>query len=856
MRPLLLRLDHFGSFRDPVDVDFSDVDYFALTGPTGAGKSTIIDALCFALYGTVPRWGRENVIAHALAPSVAAGKVALLFESDGRRYGVVRALVRDGKGTVRTKEARIDELAGGVPLGEAWEAVVRPLAEGEHVTAEVQRVTGLEYRFFTQCVVLPQGRFAEFLHAAPRERQDLLVQLLDADVYEAIRQRAVREEETARTSASLARDELGKLSGATAELEEQLDGRLSALRRLAATLDADLDLLRARESEIRRATRERAAVAERQAALAAPRMPDGVATLSSARRAAAEAVTSLLDEVATLEADEHEADEALAALGGRERPQAALTALDSRDRLTAQLESARAQARSAAESLESLRSALQEAESAMAEADRRRDRLRDAHAAADLASRLTPGDPCPVCLRPTPGENTPPQPTAPTGSAASGTPAPAPTAGAEDPRTGSHAGAAVHAHAGAGGSRVVVRAPGAAEIRAAEGALAAARKEAERARTAYAKGETSAGMYATQVTRLEAELAALPPAVDRAAVEGRLAAIAKAEAVAAEARTAVRAARSRLRQAQTEAERADRRAADAWRTLETARDRLLALGSHDDPPPPLARDDLHRAWTDLLAWRDEAARAATAALAERDEELAAATAGLSRERARLAERLREHEVPLPGEGTPEQLGAAVAGEVARVESRLERVREARERAAELAEELAAKEHAAKVAHELALRLRANAFERWLCAEALAVLVTTASGLLRELSDGQYELALSDRTEIEVIDHAEAGMRRSARTLSGGETFQAALALALALSDAVARGLDSIFLDEGFGTLDPATLDTVATTLERLAAGQERMVGVVTHVPALAERVPVRFEVRRDTKGSHVRKVGP
>src|SRR5690606_4756754 len=222
MRPLLLRLDHFGSFRGPVEVDFSDVDYFALTGPTGSGKSTIIDAICFALYGTVPRWGRENVIAHALAPSVSAGKVALLFESGGRRYGVVRALVRDSKGTVRTKEARIDELAAGVPLDQAWEAVVKPLAEGEQVTPEVQRVTGLEYRFFTQCVVLPQGRFAEFLHAAPRERQDLLVQLLDADVYEAIRQRAVREEETARSAASLARDQLGKLSGATAELEAEL----------------------------------------------------------------------------------------------------------------------------------------------------------------------------------------------------------------------------------------------------------------------------------------------------------------------------------------------------------------------------------------------------------------------------------------------------------------------------------------------------------------------------------------------------------------------------------------------------------------------------------------------------------
>lgn len=814
MRPLLLRLDHFGSFRGPVEVDFSDVDYFALTGPTGSGKSTIIDAICFALYGTVPRWGRENVIAHALAPSVSAGKVALLFESGGRRYGVVRALVRDSRGTVRTKEARIDELAAGVPLSDAWEAVVKPLAEGENVTPEVQRVTGLEYRFFTQCVVLPQGRFAEFLHAAPRERQDLLVQLLDADVYEAIRQRAVREEETARSAAAFARDQLGKLSGATAELEEELAGRLTALRKLADTLDADLDLLRAREADIRRAAQERAAVAERQAALAAPRMPDGVATLSSARRAAAEAVASLTEEVAALEADEHRADEALAALGGRERPQAALAALDARDRLTAQLTSAREQARAASGSLASLAEALKAADAAVAEAERRRDRLRDAHAAADLASRLAPGDPCPVCLRPAP----------------------------ED---GGH-----HAE-----ERQRVRAPGAGEIRAAESALAAARREAERARTAHAKAETSAAMYATQVTKLEAELAALPPAADRAAVEGRLAAIAKAEAVAAEARTAARTARARLRQAQAEAERHDRRAAEAWRTLETARDRLLALGSHDDPPPPLARDDLHRAWTDLLAWRDRAARAAAAALAERDEALAAATAGLSRERARLAERLREHQVPLPGEGTPEQLGAAVAGEVARVESRLERVREARARAAELAQEVAEKEHAAKVAHELALRLRANAFERWLCAEALSVLVTTASGMLKELSDGQYELALSDRTEIEVIDHAEAGMRRSARTLSGGETFQAALALALALSDAVARGLDSIFLDEGFGTLDPATLDTVATTLERLAAGQERMVGVVTHVPALAERVPVRFEVTRDAKGSHVRKAG-
>lgn len=141
-----------------------------------------------------------------------------------------------------------------------------------------------------------------------------------------------------------------------------------------------------------------------------------------------------------------------------------------------------------------------------------------------------------------------------------------------------------------------------------------------------------------------------------------------------------------------------------------------------------------------------------------------------------------------------------------------------------------------------------------------MLVETASETLRELSGGQFELVLDDKNAIEVADHTEAGLRRSVRTLSGGETFQASLALALALSDQVARfgggaarGLGSIFLDEGFGTLDPVTLDMVATTLERLTSGGDRMVGIVTHVPALADRVPVRFDVSRDNTGSHLMK---
>jgi DNA repair protein SbcC/Rad50 len=86
----------------------------------------------------------------------------------------------------------------------------------------------------------------------------------------------------------------------------------------------------------------------------------------------------------------------------------------------------------------------------------------------------------------------------------------------------------------------------------------------------------------------------------------------------------------------------------------------------------------------------------------------------------------------------------------------------------------------------------------------------------------------------------------------------ALALSAQISTLAAEGaarLDSIFLDEGFGTLDEANLDVVASTLENLAGRGDRMVGVITHVSGLAERVPVRFAVRRDQRSARIEREG-
>jgi exonuclease SbcC len=154
-------------------------------------------------------------------------------------------------------------------------------------------------------------------------------------------------------------------------------------------------------------------------------------------------------------------------------------------------------------------------------------------------------------------------------------------------------------------------------------------------------------------------------------------------------------------------------------------------------------------------------------------------------------------------------------------------------------------------------LRSDEFPRWLIASALDVLIQDASASLAELSGGQFDLTHDDGGLV-VIDHTNADLHRPVKTLSGGETFQASLALALALSAQMATlaaagsaRLDSIFLDEGFGTLDDATLDIVAGTLENLASQGDRMVGIITHVKSLADRVPTKFKVSRDQFGSTV-----
>jgi len=139
------------------------------------------------------------------------------------------------------------------------------------------------------------------------------------------------------------------------------------------------------------------------------------------------------------------------------------------------------------------------------------------------------------------------------------------------------------------------------------------------------------------------------------------------------------------------------------------------------------------------------------------------------------------------------------------------------------------------------------------------LAVRATDRLLELSGDAYSL-VTDGTDFAIRDHRNADEVRGARTLSGGETFLASLALALALSESVselasvgAPRIEAMFLDEGFGTLDQDTLDVVASAIEELGAAG-RMIGLVTHVAELAERIPTRFDVRKTASGSTVTRI--
>jgi exonuclease SbcC len=1109
MRPVLLEMAGFGSFREPTSVDFTGADYFALVGPTGAGKSTVIDAMTFALYGSVPRWDNARTVALALAPTVNRGTVRLVFDVAGARYVVARELRRAASGGVSVRGARLEKLRDASGTGSTDEES-EPLADGAGpVTKAVEELLGLPFGDFCSCVVLPQGEFAEFLHTEPRKRQEKLVRILGLGVYDVIAREANSEAAAQRQRAEVLAEQLAAYSDATEEAEQEAAARVAELAELADRVEAAVPELAAASAALDAAAAGVGQMRAERERLAALAVPDGLADLDARHRTAADQQKIAAERAAAAETADTAARERLAAApargpleqarrdhaelatiaaelpGARERHEKASAAyitaandaadaragmeeartardaaaallvdrqeavrrlvaerdalraitlppgLDALQQLCAAADSALADAVAALDGAETAdavaraalaaapargpleqglrdrreldrteaefataRSRAAEAEraaqaavAAAAEARHRLDHAQERHALAlrsDLAASLRPtlnvGDPCPVCVQ---AVATLPLPVEPGDDLAAAETAVADANQAHDEAHRREAAAvaarerasgeverldaaaarlrsglvgvlpgvggptspptvadlesalaeldrlAREAEAAAEAVRVARRARDAAaaavedlraEVAAAAAGLRAARDplvpfgapapadsdvlagwtafvdwartegtaresalpaaraavtEAERERdtaeqawraaeraaaerhrdeTAAARAEQEARSAVDtaerRVGQLQAALRDAPSDRDAAAALERLDAL---EAAVREADAQLRTARVAARSAERTAVDVAREVSAAWDALRAARDPLVPLGA-----PAVGGDELLAAWQELTAW----ARREATIRAGRVEEAAAAARDAREARdaveGRIAHDLAAHKVPAAaplGTSAP----AAIAGALARARSAQERVAERRAAATRIRADRDEAESAQQVAKLLGTLLRSDGFPRWLVASALDALVADASQSLAELSGGQFALT-HEGGEFLVIDHADADALRPVKTLSGGETFQASLALALALSAQMsglaaqgAARLESIFLDEGFGTLDEANLDVVASTLENLATRGDRMVGVVTHVPALAERVPMRFVVSRDQRTSSVTK---
>lgn len=501
-------------------------------------------------------------------------------------------------------------------------------------------------------------------------------------------------------------------------------------------------------------------------------------------------------------------------------------------------------------------------------------RARYEQAASELAERLVPGEPCAVCGSP---EHPAPAATADT------TVTEADVRDAEQARTAADR-AATDAETALRAAEQTLRSAGEA---AAGLAPEAAREALERAETERAALDQAAKDLAADRRRLTAAEKTLAGADETAAAlaaeDGRL-----AEAAAH------RAARlTELRDA-VEAARGDAETLDARRDQVTAARRVLAAlaaAQDEDARARAVADETGQALTAALAeQRFDDVDAARAARLE-ETEAAARTAAVQEwdaERARLAEleasepvrrgrALAEAGVEPPTEeqtrAAAEALAAAEAASSSRATAvgRLDSlVATVRRQSAALTEVL--ERSAGLIAEHTRVRglldlvrgggenLLKMPLTSYVLAGRLEEVAAAATERLLAMTDQRYSIEYSDAVggrgnkglELVIRDHYVDETRHPA-TLSGGETFMASLALALGLADTVqaeAGGieLDTLFVDEGFGSLDADTLDDVLDVVDTLRTGG-RTVGLVSHVERMRQEIGVRLEVRKDRRGS-------
>ena len=926
MRPLRLTLSAFGPYAAQTTLDLEKLGkggLYLITGDTGAGKTTIFDAITYALYDHSSSGIREgSMLRCKYADDKTPTFVELEFEVHGVRY-----MVR------RNPEYQRPKTRGEGMTTEKADATLTypddrpPVTKAKDVTAAVQEIIGLDYNQFSQIVLIAQGQFTKLLNASTEERSRIFRKLFRTQRYAQLQERLQAEASALNQQRTAQNAKLDSLLGGLQFSPEDPDAE--ALRALCAqtvpeTALALLDALTARQAaaleEVGTALQATEAQLDTvQQQLGAAAQAQRLAQQLAARQAELAAAKPALD-AARAEAGRHAGDAAqLDALTAQvTQAQSALAAYDALDTLCRQQTEARDAARLAAAQahkrrtqLDSLNAALAAAETelaALADADTRllalqnrsaqltqrgealakleqrladcqrqaktahkaQESYRTAAAAQDeararrdalerafldaqaglLAESLVEGAPCPVC-----------------GST-------------------HHPARALLPHT----------APTQAQVEAARQAAAEADRQAQNASAAAQSALATANEAKTSLRRDAETLLPERFTTPEGTVPLTFALMTN---VLAEENTALQAAQTDCkaqcqqaeadcrRKAQLEADRqgktrqrpaleqsaseADRSAA-AQNASADAREGQIAERRAALPYPrradaQAALDKLEADRSTLRTGMDTAQRK----LKQAEQTVAAAEAAVEALTAQQTAAQKE-------------LPARSAEELTAQQTELTAARETlRSREKQLSAQLLPNRKTA-AQYRAAAEARQTLESRWQWVSALAAtaggtltskqkirleayiqmnyldrILRYANTRLMQMTAGQYELerigAENQRSQsgldLGVIDHYN-GTRRSVKTLSGGESFKASLALALGLSDEVQSSaggirLDTLFLDEGFGSLDEESLELAIRVLSGLTEG-DRLVGIISHVGALKDRIDRQVVVHKARTG--------
>ena len=954
MRIHTIRLANLNALTGTWEIDLDHPAYndniYALTGPTGAGKTTILDAISLALYGRTPRLARIG----------KAGN-EIMSRHSGTCHAEITFSTRTGRYRSHWSQHRARRKAGGElqnPKHELADAESGELlATGlKDVAAAIERLTGMDYQRFTRAMLLAQGDFAAFLRAAPDERAPLLEQITGTEIYsrisiavherlrDALEQQRQLATETAgitpldaATHTALTQESaaLQKQLAALATRQQQTAAALARAQNIAE-LTAELARLDEQHTAHQAALARFAPERERLAAAQSAALLDAdYARLDTLRRAQQQNSRALaaLDEQAPALARTHEtANQALTAASARVHSEKQrLAAAQPRWQQTRAYDHTLRHQREQLATLEQRAAAHTAAQTALAAAEKHAAAARENSARADVARKKTEtalaahlqgrllreyqtekenilrelayhqriadleqqrahlhdGEPCPLC-----GATEHPY--------ASELPAQPDdlTARLETLDT------------------YIKRAETLGEQHEnAQRALASAREKqqqtentlalaAEKARNSAVHAEQHAALQQTHAQTLAARQALLANRDPDAEETAQQHAIAEAEAAMEKARDTCQTAQTAAAANQQQRAQLHARLTAQQQELQTAEQQFaaaLGMCSEIAAPSPAGRspqrgrdgegvDDVpcapkistfsisdhphsntsSRAATtfpDETAW--QAARLPAAAR----EALARQAAALDQQTLTLHTRQQDRAArlaSLTAQSTDDPDTATLQARqeadehtrqqhqqtLAANQHRLAEHERARERLA--AQQQAIAKQAAETRrwqnlHELIGAADGKKYRNYAQSLTFASVIAQANRQLVQLSDRYLLTADPARPlELNIIDNYQGGETRSAKNLSGGESFIVSLALALGLAQMSGENMqiDTLFLDEGFGTLDEETLDSALETLSQLRT-HGKHIGIISHVAALTERIATRIQITPQNGGNSI-----